>query len=127
MRKKKVKKSKILFLIKLLFLFCFIIFCGGYYIYLKLPNIDKTTDFRGSNKNNKIHILYSDTLENIKSYNAVDKDDVSYNELSPSLINALIATEDRRFFTHHGIDLRGIIRAFFVNIRTGNIHKVVAQ
>ncbi len=119
MIKKKVKKSKILFLIKLLFLFCFIIFCGGYYIYLKLPNIDKTTDFRGSNKNNKIHILYSDTLENIKSYNAVDKDDVSYNELSPSLINALIATEDRRFFTHHGIDLRGIIRAFFINIRTG--------
>ena len=119
MRKKKVKKSKILFLIKLLFLFCFVIFCGGYYIYLKLPNIDKTTDFRGSNKNNKIHILYSDTLENIKSYNAVDKDDVSYNELSPSLINALIATEDRRFFTHHGIDLRGIIRAFFINIRTG--------
>lgn len=119
MKRKKVKKSKILFFVKLLFVFTVIIFCGGYYIYIKLPNIDKTTDFRSPNKNNKIHILYSDTLENIKSYNAVDKDDVSYNELSPSLINALVATEDRRFFMHHGIDLFGITRAFIVNIREG--------
>jgi penicillin-binding protein 1A len=35
---------------------------------------------------------------------------VSYDELSPELLNALIATEDVRFFKHSGIDIRGLVR-----------------
>lgn len=36
---------------------------------------------------------------------------VRYEEFSPELINALIATEDVRFFKHSGIDVRGLVRA----------------
>jgi penicillin-binding protein 1B len=36
---------------------------------------------------------------------------VKKNEVSPHLINAIIATEDRHFYEHHGIDTGGIIRA----------------
>ena len=35
----------------------------------------------------------------------------SYNELSPNIINALIATEDVRFAEHSGIDAKALIRA----------------
>jgi len=35
---------------------------------------------------------------------------VSYEELDPDLINALIATEDVRYFQHSGIDFRGLAR-----------------
>ncbi len=35
---------------------------------------------------------------------------VKYNEFSPNLLNALVATEDVRFFSHSGIDLRGLFR-----------------
>ncbi|MBA4408268.1 MAG: transglycosylase domain-containing protein [Bacteroidota bacterium] len=35
---------------------------------------------------------------------------VSYEEFSPALRNALIATEDVRFFKHSGIDIRGLVR-----------------
>ncbi len=35
---------------------------------------------------------------------------VDYNNLPPHLIDALIATEDVRFFKHSGIDLRGLVR-----------------
>lgn len=35
----------------------------------------------------------------------------SYNELSPNLINALIATEDVRFSKHSGIDAKALLRA----------------
>ncbi len=35
---------------------------------------------------------------------------VSYKNLPPELIDALIATEDVRFYTHSGIDLRGLAR-----------------
>ncbi|MBP7497408.1 MAG: transglycosylase domain-containing protein, partial [Bacteroidales bacterium] len=38
-----------------------------------------------------------------------------YEELSPYLINALVATEDVRFIKHSGIDLRGMMRVFFKN------------
>ncbi len=35
---------------------------------------------------------------------------VNYTELNPELLNALVATEDVRFFKHSGIDLRGLVR-----------------
>jgi penicillin-binding protein 1A len=39
-----------------------------------------------------------------------------YDEISPNLINALIATEDVRFYSHSGIDARGLGRVFFRTI-----------
>ena len=36
---------------------------------------------------------------------------VDYEELSPYIVNALIATEDLRFYDHSGIDPRGLARA----------------
>ncbi len=38
---------------------------------------------------------------------------INYNEIDKDIINALIATEDIRFYKHSGIDLRGLIRAVF--------------
>jgi len=38
---------------------------------------------------------------------------VAYEDLPPYLIQAVVAIEDRRFFSHPGVDLRGIIRAVF--------------
>jgi len=35
---------------------------------------------------------------------------VEYDEISPNVINALIATEDKRFYDHSGIDGRGLMR-----------------
>jgi penicillin-binding protein 1A len=37
---------------------------------------------------------------------------VNYSNLPPHLIDALIATEDVRFFRHSGIDMRGLLRVF---------------
>ncbi|CAN5801105.1 PBP1A family penicillin-binding protein [soil metagenome] len=39
--------------------------------------------------------------------------------VSPHLLNAIIATEDRRFFWHFGVDPRGTARAALVNLREG--------
>ena len=44
---------------------------------------------------------------------------VNYENLPPHLIDALIATEDVRFYRHSGIDLRGLARVF-KGIVTGN-------
>ena len=48
---------------------------------------------------------------------------VGWNDLPQSLVEAVIATEDRRFFKHSGFDLRGIGRAMVVNIAEGGIRQ----
>jgi penicillin-binding protein 1A len=42
-----------------------------------------------------------------------------YNELSPQLINALLATEDIRFRRHSGVDARGLARVLFRTVLSG--------
>ncbi len=44
---------------------------------------------------------------------------VDYNEISPNVINALIATEDARFHSHSGIDFRGLGRVMFKTVLFG--------
>ena len=40
-----------------------------------------------------------------------DRISVKYRDLSPNLIQALVATEDKRFYDHYGLDGEGLIRA----------------
>ena len=46
---------------------------------------------------------------------------VRLGEVSPILRDAVIATEDRRFYSHFGLDLRGTLRALFSNLRAGGV------
>ncbi len=46
---------------------------------------------------------------------------VKFAELPPHLVHALLAAEDKRYFSHGGIDLRAIARAARDNIRSGRI------
>ena len=36
---------------------------------------------------------------------------IAYDQISPMMINAIIATEDQRYWEHNGLDAMGIIRA----------------
>ena len=44
-------------------------------------------------------------------------------EIAPSLQQAVLATEDRRFYWHPGIDPIGLARAVFVNARSGEMRE----
>jgi len=48
---------------------------------------------------------------------------VRYDQLPPKLIQAFLATEDDRFFRHHGVDWQGILRAALANARAGGIRQ----
>ncbi len=45
------------------------------------------------------------------SYSEGNRIFVSYKDLPPALVNALVATEDERFFVHSGIDFKALLRA----------------
>jgi len=48
---------------------------------------------------------------------------VRFDDLPPHLVQAVAATEDRRFFEHGGIDPWAIARAAFANLRAGTIRQ----
>ncbi len=48
---------------------------------------------------------------------------IPYKEVPPFLVTALIAVEDRNFFSHKGVDFRGITRAMLMNFRQGSIRQ----
>jgi len=48
---------------------------------------------------------------------------VRYEQLPKKLIQAFLATEDDRFFRHHGVDWQGILRAAVANARAGGIRQ----
>jgi len=48
---------------------------------------------------------------------------VVLDQIPENLINATVALEDRRFFTHIGLDFKGILRAFSKNLLSGRIRE----
>lgn len=113
-------KKIIIFFIKVFICIFAILMVCFYFLYKnyekKLPTIDSLLNLN----ENRIEILYSNSINKIKVYSN-NVGNVEYSEIPQDLINALIATEDRKFFKHNGIDYLGILRAFIVNITSGSI------
>ena len=52
-----------------------------------------------------------------KLHGAVDRNVVRLDQISPNLIDAVLATEDHAFYEHSGVDPIGILRAGWTNLR----------
>ena len=52
---------------------------------------------------------------------------VNYEDISPNMINALIATEDARFYNHTGIDFKSLLRAIIKMGRAGGGSTITQQ
>lgn len=67
-------------------------------------------------KSNLATEIYSDDGVVLGTYFVQNRSNVKYSELSPHLINALVATEDKRFYRHSGIDFRRTFTILFYNL-----------
>jgi penicillin-binding protein 1A len=56
-----------------------------------------------------------------------NRSNVNYSDISPNVINALVATEDIRFYKHSGIDIRGTMRAVLFLGRGGGGSTITQQ
>ena len=98
---------------------CFLILvCGGLlYVYLEsqLPDVEslKTVQLEVP-----LQIFSQDGLL-IQEYGEKKRIPLTYNEIPQTLIKALLATEDQRFFEHPGVDVFGLARATVRMIQTG--------
>src|SRR5205085_2117081 len=57
--------------------------------------------------------LISSDGVSLGSYARYNRSQVSYDELSPELVNTLIISEDHRFYQHSGLDLPSYLRVAF--------------
>ncbi len=53
--------------------------------------------------------------------NGEDRVPISLEDVPPDLVEAIIAVEDQRFYSHFGVDPIGILRALVANLRAGEI------
>lgn len=77
-----------------------------------LPPIENLEDF----KPNIVTKFYSEDGEVIKTFTAYTYDKIELKDVPDQLKNALIATEDKNFYKHHGYDLLGIVRSSIQNV-----------
>jgi membrane peptidoglycan carboxypeptidase len=46
---------------------------------------------------------------------------VPISQISPYMIKAIVASEDARFYEHHGVDVKGVLRALVANHQAGEV------
>lgn len=71
-------------------------------------------------KNANQFYIYDDNNELIYQGSG-NNDWVSLDEISPNLINAVLSTEDKNFYKHHGFDYLRILKALYTNLKNGAI------
>lgn len=90
----------------------------GYLLYTlqaALPSVESLGDV-------KLQVplrVYSADNKLIGEFGEKRRTPVRLKEVPPTLIKAILATEDARFYEHHGVDMRGIARAAFNMITRG--------
>lgn len=65
---------------------------------------------KSQDENNLASELYYSDGENLNSYFLENRKEITFDQLSPALVNTLVSTEDERFYDHSGIDLRALGR-----------------
>ncbi len=85
-------------------------------VFGKLPSFEELEN----PKSNIATEIYSEDGEMIGSFFVQNRSFVDYNELSPSLVDALVSTEDSRFYSHSGIDFISLLRVAVKTVALGN-------
>ena len=79
-----------------------------------LPKLDELQKFSPDT----VTKIYSSDGKLLRELFIQKRDVVSLGKMPQNLINAVISMEDRNFYQHSGIDIRGILRAIVVDIMT---------
>ena len=78
-------------------------------VFGSLPSFEELENPRS----NQSSIIYSADGKVLGKYYIQNRTNVAYEDIAPSMVDALVATEDERFYNHSGIDGQAILRAVF--------------
>ncbi|NLW90397.1 MAG: PBP1A family penicillin-binding protein [Syntrophomonadaceae bacterium] len=117
-RKINIDKKNVLYVLSLIFL----ILAGmavGMFVFAAstLPKWDpqQLTGMTSS-------IIYDQNDKAVSSLHAEEnRTQIDLDQVPPDLVQAFVAIEDQNFYDHHGVNFRGIARAFFRNVQSGDM------
>ncbi|MEG2278093.1 MAG: transglycosylase domain-containing protein [Odoribacter sp.] len=118
------RKSHSFHWLKYIFILLFVLLLGsGLFVYSiyaglwgQLPTYEELRNIR----NDEASELYSEDGELIGKYYIENRTNVNFNHISENAVNALIATEDVRFYEHDGVDRVSMLRVFFKTFLLGD-------
>src|SRR5262249_1616934 len=76
---------------------------------------NEISELRGDGISLDSFTLEPEILSNDLSSTSGKRELLSYDEIPPVMVQAILAIEDRRFFEHSGVDLKGLGRALLRN------------
>jgi membrane peptidoglycan carboxypeptidase len=65
------------------------------------------------------YVYASDHKTLISTFYDENRRDVPTSQIAPVMLQAMVAAEDMRFYEHHGVDVKGVARAFVANQGAG--------
>ena len=101
-KKRKSKKKKLILNLLLFFVIFGIILISAFFAYV----VVKAPEFNPDNlKYSKLSIVYDKDGNTIAKLGQENRTEINYDKVPEVLLDAIIATEDSRFFQHNGFDL----------------------
>ncbi len=118
-RKKSTEKYSLGFIVSVLTIVLLV--TTGYLVYLSqsLPSLEEL-------ENPKIEEatkIYSDDGVLIDKFFLKNRTKVTFEDIPRDMINALVATEDRKFFDHWGVDVQRIFKALVKNLMSFSLKR----
>ncbi|MDR1199657.1 MAG: transglycosylase domain-containing protein [Prevotellaceae bacterium] len=117
----KISKAKII-------KWCWIIFCAPFALLILMillvmtgmfGSLPSFKDLENPQRKLATSIISSDGAT-LGTFHVENRSPINYEDLAPALVNALISTEDIRFYSHSGIDFNSLARVFVKTIIGGN-------
>ncbi|MFH1149071.1 MAG: PBP1A family penicillin-binding protein [Actinomycetota bacterium] len=91
---------------------------GWFYSGIGLPDLASLHEYKAA-QNSKVFAADGTLL--CELYGDQNREIISLQEMPESFRNAVIATEDRDFYGHRGVDWKGVIRALWANVVQGTV------
>lgn len=98
------------------FIFTLLLWLVSLGVFGELPSIEELQN----PKSNLASEVYTSDRILLGKYYAENRTNVRFHDLDSNMVNALIATEDARFYSHSGVDGRGLLRVLFKTLLGGD-------
>ena len=117
-KKKKLNKGNLATMILMVFmiLLLIVVMFLGYKVVKNLYELPQWTEI-GFSGYSHMYDRDENWVVDLKDGNLTDE--AEFAEIPDNLINAIVSTEDARFYKHHGVDVIRVFGALFADIRKG--------
>ncbi len=103
-------------------LFCFVSFAYGFVVGIRgdVPQLDPVREAKHQQQDG---VIYDSTGKRVlaRLVGSESRKVIPSAEIAPVMKQAIVAIEDRRFFEHRGVDVRGIVRAVWQDLRNKKV------